>query len=226
MKRLKNVYEQIHTFEHLYHAHRLARRGKRGNREVIRFEIDLNRNLIELQEELMSGSYRSGKYREFTIYEPKERLIMSLPDRDRVVQHSLCDNVLAPFIDRKLIDDNCASRPGRGTHFGLYRLARFMREFYHQHGTDGYILKADILKYFYRIRHDRLKEMLYPYLADRQLLHLLDVIIDRQHRHPHRQHDFAMVRHLLFEPYGPHDQRTVEHPLVLALYGRFRAHPS
>jgi hypothetical protein len=53
-----------------------------------------------------------------------------------------------------------------------------MREFYHRHGTEGYILKADISKYFYRIHHDRLKEMLYPYIADRKLLNLLDVIID------------------------------------------------
>lgn len=89
---------------------------------------------------------------------------MSLPYRDRVVQHSLCDN--------------CASRPGKGTHYGLFRLATFMREFYHQRGTEGYILKADISKYFYSIRHDKLKEMLYPRIADEGVKWLLDMIID------------------------------------------------
>ncbi len=178
MKRLKHVYPKIYEFEQLHRAHRLARRAKRSKEEVVRFELDLNRNLMTLRDELLTQTYRPGAYREFKVFEPKERVIMSLPYRDRVVQHSLCDQVLGPWINRQLIDDNCASRPRKGTHYGLYRLARFMREFYHTRGTEGYILKADISKFFYRIRHDRLKEMLYPGIADPQLKGLLDVIID------------------------------------------------
>jgi RNA-directed DNA polymerase len=177
-KTIKNVFARIHAFEHLFQAHRDARRGKRGKEEVIRFELDLNRNLIELQQQLESQTYEVGKYRIFKVFEPKERIIMSLPYRDRVVQHSLCDRVLAPLLDKKMIEDNCASRPGKGTHFGLNRLERFMKEFYHKRGTDGYVLKADISKYFYRIRHDQLKHMLYRHISDKKLLWLLDRIID------------------------------------------------
>jgi hypothetical protein len=85
---------------------------------------------------------------------------------------------MGPFLDRRLIDDNCASRPGKGTHYGLHRLTRFMQEFYHQRGTKGYVLKADISKFFYRIRHDCLKDMLYPLIGDHRLRWLLDQIID------------------------------------------------
>jgi hypothetical protein len=178
MKRLKHVFPKIYEFEHLYRAHRLARRAKRSKEEVVRFELDLNRNLIDLRQQLLDRTYQPGPYREFTVYEPKERIIMSLPYRDRVVQHSLCDQILGPWLNRQLIYDNCASRPGKGTHFGLYRLSRFMKEFYHVRGTEGYILKADISKFFYRIRHDRLKAMLYPGIADPDLKWLLDTIID------------------------------------------------
>ena len=45
--------------------------------------------------------------------------------RDRVVQHSLCDNVIAPYMERHLIYDNSASRIGKGTHFAMDRLTGF-----------------------------------------------------------------------------------------------------
>lgn len=68
MKRLKQMYPEITKFEHLYQAHRLARRVKRSKEEVIRFELDLNRNLMMLQEQLQARTYRPGLYREFKVY--------------------------------------------------------------------------------------------------------------------------------------------------------------
>ncbi len=55
--------------------------------------------------------------------------------RDRVVQHSLCDNVIAPYMERHLIYDNSASRIGKGTHFAMDRLTGFMRQYYKKYGN-------------------------------------------------------------------------------------------
>ncbi len=178
METLKNVYPSVSDFNSLYRAHLLARRGKRGREEVIKFELELSSNLNRLHEELRDKTYKTGQYRTFVISEPKKRLILSLPYRDRVVQHSLCGNVLEPLLDRKMIHDNCASRRGRGTHFGLQRLTGFLREHYHRHGTTGWFLKGDIKAYFYTINHELLKEKLYRYIGDKDLLWLLDSIID------------------------------------------------
>ena len=41
--------------------------------------------------------------------------------KDKVVQHSLCDNILEPAFSKVFIRDNYASQSGRGTHDGLYR---------------------------------------------------------------------------------------------------------
>ena len=41
-----------------------------------------------------------GDYYSFTIKEPKERLIMALPFKDKVVLHSLCDNVMTPIFEK------------------------------------------------------------------------------------------------------------------------------
>ena len=96
-------------------------------------------------------------YNTFEVYEPKRRVVMSNSYKDKVVQHSLCDNVLEPILTRSFIRDNYASQVGKGTHYGLDRLQEFMRRFYRKNGIDGWILKGDISKYFYSIRHDVLK---------------------------------------------------------------------
>ena len=130
-----------------------ARRGKRKEDEVIGFELQLGEKLTLMSRELEQGIYRISEYRPFKVFDPKERQIYAPAYRDRVMQHSLCDNVLVPALDRRLIYDNAASRIGKGTHFAMDRLTKFMTEHYRKHGTEGYILKCDISKYFDSIDH-------------------------------------------------------------------------
>lgn len=95
-------------FENLYRAHLKSRRGKRCQKDVIAFEMDLGQKLYELQWELLNGKYRPRRYGQFKIYDPKERMIHALQYRDRIVQHTLCDNVIEPFMERHLVFDNAA----------------------------------------------------------------------------------------------------------------------
>ncbi|MEW5958352.1 MAG: RNA-dependent DNA polymerase, partial [Chloroflexota bacterium] len=60
------------------------------------FEYRLEDNLLQLQVELQTESYRPGPYRSFYIHEPKRRLISAAPFRDRVVHHALC-NLIEPL---------------------------------------------------------------------------------------------------------------------------------
>ena len=109
-------YERVCDFNSLYEAHKRARRGKRCKREVTAFEMDLAANLWDIKHRLEAGSYAVSGYKRFMIHDPKDREIQALCYGDRVVQHSLCDNVLTPFFERRLIYDNCACRVGKGTH--------------------------------------------------------------------------------------------------------------
>lgn len=166
-------YEKIYRFENLYQAYKMARRSKSTKCEVIGFELNLAENLWKLHDELESKTYRSGGYHRFTIYDPKQREIQALSFRDRVVQHSLCDNVLAPYFEKRLIYDCAACRKNKGTHFAMDRLSAFMREFYKTHKTDGYVLKCDVRKYFDNVDHNVLKYLLrkYPDKDVRQFLY-------------------------------------------------------
>ena len=171
-------YEKIYNFENLYKAHKAARRGKRDQREVIDFELNLGSNLAELSDSLKNKTYEMSDYYSFYVFDPKIRKIHALHYVDRVVQHCICDEVLAPILDKKLIYDNAACRFGKGTHFAIRRVNGFLKAHYNRYGPDGYFLKCDIRKFFDNIDHDILKQELTRAFTDKDLLDLLFQIID------------------------------------------------
>lgn len=169
-------YESMASSEHLYAAYRAAARGKHSRDEVIRFELDLAENLWQLHEELAQKTYRVSPYRTFTVFDPKRRTIQALAFRDRVVQCSLCNNVLAPFFEPRLVYDCAACRQGKGTSFAILRLKGFLREHYRSYGTDGWVLKIDVRKYFDSVDHEVLKRLLARYPDDEMRAFLYEII--------------------------------------------------
>ena len=74
--------------------------GKRTRPDVADFLLELEGELVRLQGELESGTYRPGPYRTFTVHDPKPRRISAAPFRDRVVHHALT-RVLQPIFERR-----------------------------------------------------------------------------------------------------------------------------
>lgn len=89
MKRLGQLWETLTSWDNLLLAYHKARRGKRSRPAVAKFTLDLEPELLLLQQQLRSGEYLPGAYRQFTIYDRKPRLISAAPFRDRVVHHAL-----------------------------------------------------------------------------------------------------------------------------------------
>jgi len=174
-KRIKGLYPQIYDFENLYQAYRQARKCKRFRDEVLQFTDNLEENLIELQNHLIWRTYRVGRYREFFVYEPKKRLIMALPFRDRVVQWAIYRQ-LNPLLERRYIHNSYACRVGRGTHRAADRLQYWMR-YLERRCERVYALKLDVARYFFRVDHDILMRILKRIIADEDLLWLLETII-------------------------------------------------
>lgn len=169
------LYEQIYAFDNLLDAWRKARRGKRRVREVLRFEHDLEGNLIQLQNELIWRQYRPGAYRYFTVLLPKPRQIAALPFRDRVLQHAI-NNIIEPIFEARFISDSFACRPGRGTHACADRAQHFLRVVQRNHGR-VYALKADISKYFASIHRPTILSILERNIACARTLDLIRTVI-------------------------------------------------
>ena len=89
MQSIKNIYEKIYDFENLHKAWEEARKGKRYRDDVLIFNRNYEEQLINIQNHLIYETYEVGKYHTFYVYEPKKRLIMSLPFKDRIVQWAI-----------------------------------------------------------------------------------------------------------------------------------------
>lgn len=173
---LKDIYSGMCDFEELYECYLDARRGKRYRDDILLFTDNLEANLLQVQRELIDQTYEVGPYRTFYVADPKIRLIMSLQFRDRIVQWTIYRK-LFPVYDKIFIEDSFACRKGKGTLAAVTRLQGWLQQASRKPET-WYYLKLDISKYFYRIDHAVLLDILKRRIEDKQVLGLLDRIIN------------------------------------------------
>ena len=106
----------VNSFNALYKAYRKTRCGKRDNPTAMRYRMEAIERTADLSDRLQRREYTFGPYYPFKVYEPKERLVLAIDFEGKVVQHSLCDNVLEPVFSRRFIRDNYAGQIGKDTH--------------------------------------------------------------------------------------------------------------
>ena len=194
MRTYGNLWAKVIAWENLLLAARKARRGKRNRGCGQRFELDLEYELLRLREELTARTYRPGEFRTHWITRPKPRLISAAPYRDRVIHHALM-NVLEPILERHFHPHSYACRKGKGTHAAADRLRRLMRR-------HRYVLQCDVRKYFPSIDHEVLKRIFRRLIRDREVLSLMDLIVD------HSNAQEAVVEYFAGDDlFSPHQRR-------------------
>ncbi|HPV04631.1 MAG TPA: reverse transcriptase/maturase family protein [Myxococcota bacterium] len=170
MKRVGHLFPDVVSFLSLCDAAGRVLAGRRVKPAYAGLAFRLEPEVIELQRELMSRTYRPRPYVTFQITDPKARMISSAHVRDRIVQHSLCA-VLEPIFERVSIFDSYACRNGKGTHKALARVRDFGRRY-------GYFLKFDVRHFFETVDHVVLKGLIRRVVKDPDILWLTDLIID------------------------------------------------
>ena len=170
MKRIGGLYEKIAEPENLRLAFWKAQRRKSGKQDILRYRENLEENLNQLREGLLSGSIDIGHYHYFTIYDPKERMICAADFGERVLHHAII-NICEPFFETYQIYDSYACRKGKGLDAAIVRLQKFVR-------TYPWYLKLDVHKYFDTISHDKLLCLLKRRFKDIRLITLFRGIIE------------------------------------------------
>lgn len=170
MKRHNHLYQEICSFENLLDAAKKARRGKRFQDAVALFHHNIEEELVQLKRELLSETYRPGKYRNFTIYDTKPRLISAAPYRDRIVHHALC-NILEPLFEPTFIYHSYACRKGKGTHKAVDFLQKKMQ-------SHAYYLQCDIQRYFPSINHQVLEGLLDKKIKCKPTMRLIHTLLE------------------------------------------------
>jgi retron-type reverse transcriptase len=169
MKRIGRLLEPILERDNLRLAFYRAARGKRATPEVIAFSADLDRTLTGMADEVRAGTFVVGRYRQFVIQDPKERIITAPCFAERVLHHALVA-VCEPYFERWQLFDSYACRVGKGRDAAVRRAVHFA-------SGHGWFLKFDVRKYFDSIDHERLLAQLERRFKDRQLLDLLRLIV-------------------------------------------------
>jgi retron-type reverse transcriptase len=160
----------VADFGNLALAYRKAAKGKKKRDDIARFSMHWESNLLSLRNNLLDGSFQPGGYKIFTVHEKKTRTIMAAPFIDRIVHHAVC-NVVSPVLERSMVPNTCANRPGKGTKAGLELYSRFSLRY-------RYVLKCDIRQYFPSIDRDILFASLGVKVHDPRLLRLIADILN------------------------------------------------
>ena len=178
MKRIGNLYEQIISIDNLNLADKRARRGKKWQYGVINHSKNRELNILKLHKTLLNKEFKTSKYSVFTIFDKKEREIYSLSYYpDRIVHHAILNVISSTFI-RCFISQTYSCIPKRGIHKCLKDLRTALED----KDSTIYCLKLDIKKYYPSINKATLKLFLRRKFKDRDLLNLLDGIIDSNNK--------------------------------------------
>ena len=143
--------------EELFHAYFGCRKNKRNTANALAFEIDYEQNLLQLCKEINNGTYKIGRSIAFIVDKPVTREIFVADFRDRVVHH-LVIGKLNNLFEKQFIHDSYSCRIGKGTHFGIQRIDKFIRQCSENYTKDCYILKLNLQGFFMSINKNILFE--------------------------------------------------------------------
>lgn len=171
-------FDKITNANNLYNAFMKCRIDTDWKESVQRYGANLLVNIASLQRKLRDGSYRQLPFVEFDLAERgKRRHIKAMHISDRVVQRTICDDVLIPVLGRHLIYDNGASMYGKGIRFARDRLQCHIERFIRRHGVDGYVLKGDFSKFFDNIDHELVLKAVAEKIDDPLFMGLLEQLV-------------------------------------------------
>jgi len=174
---MQNGTEIITDLNILYDAFRASMKGSSWKREPQIFEHNWLPELCEIKRDLLNHTYKTLPCTEFKLNERgKVRHIHGSRMRDRVVRHALCDNILGPCLKPYLIHNNGASQKGKGLSFAREMFEKDLHNYYLKYGTEGYVGFVDLSKFYDNIRHDRIKQFIYPKIP-KDIWWLMDEIL-------------------------------------------------
>lgn len=171
------MFEQVVAWENAVDSYGKSRKGGlKFKPDALAFEQDWHHNLSTLVEEVTNGTYTPGEYHSFTVYEPKERVIVAPSYRDKIVQHML-NNVLRDYFEPKFIFDSYACIRNKGNKAAVLRFQQFQRRGLREFGESSYCAKADIRKFFYSIDRRTLIHILNKEIPCSRTISLLSLFI-------------------------------------------------
>lgn len=213
MRGTGDLFSKICDMENLRLAHKHAKRGKGWYHEVKQVDKNLDGALKKLQISLIEHTYHTSPYDMFYKQETgKVREIYKLPYYpDRICQWAILQ-VIEPYLLKSMTRDTYSAIPKRG----IKPIINQLRGYEKVTKKDGkvierrwipsilvsdpentkYCLKLDMRKYYPSIVHDVLKNRFRELFKDKELIWLLDEIIDSISTCPATEENIEILQRL------------------------------
>lgn len=99
-----NYEEIVCDANNLYRAYKVSVKSSKWKESTQKFMMNFLRYIFEIQDDLINRTLQNGPTQEFELHERgRIRPITSIQIRDRIVRHSLCDEVLLPEVRKHII---------------------------------------------------------------------------------------------------------------------------
>lgn len=164
------------SYQGIYNNYLKCRSNKRNSINALRFEINAEDNIFNLENELKNKSYHPSRCILFTAQKPKVREIFASDFKDRVVHHVLIKE-LSRIWEPIFIYDSYACREGKGTHKAVVRLQSFLNKITNNGNVKSYYLQLDIKDFFISINKEILFDLVSSRVSDPKILWLSKLII-------------------------------------------------
>lgn len=159
---LEKIFDEIdeHGFHRwlvvaLTNAYMEARKGKRATYDMHEFELNWQKNILNLAQTLEERIYEPGSSITFVIFDPKVREIFAAPARDRSVHHLLYV-MSAGWYDQRFVETSTSCRVGRGTLYAIRRAQEQMLEVTENCTKKARVVKMDLAGYFMSLPREKL----------------------------------------------------------------------
>ena len=178
MKRINNLYNKINDIDVIMDMYdNVVRKNTKNKNKLAKFEDFYSINVMNIKNVIESKNYTPERYNIFLVKEPKERVIMSQSIKDKIINHLVAKYFLIDVFDKTLINQNVATRVGRGTHYGLKLFKSYLNSYKNKY-KKFYVLKFDIKKYFFNIDHNIVMNLIENKIKDKKVLNIISNIID------------------------------------------------
>jgi len=145
----------------------------KGRHGVDGLRVDLLRDYLKQHGSDLINSIRKGKYRPNPVRrveipkDAKSKRPLGIPTVvDRVIQQAV-HQVLSPIYERQFSNNSFGFRPKRSTHKALFQCKGFISE------GNNYAIDMDMAKFFDRVNHSKLIEILSRTVKDGRVISLI-----------------------------------------------------
>lgn len=142
-----------YTYKDILIAYLQCRKMKRNSEAARIFEMDYERKLLKMLEQINSNNYKIGRFTAFTVSLPKPREIWAPCFRDRI-EHHLIYNSIAPWFEARFIEDTFSCIPERGTFWASKRVEDMARSITENWAKDCWVLQMDVANFFVTINRE------------------------------------------------------------------------